>query len=152
MEVAVAVAVVQFMGWGSLGYLVLSTWIGVGPHPLGARWIQEHYVVQPGQETYSYYGPANLLIYNTGYHNEHHDLMGIPWSRLPKLRAMAPEFYDNLYSHNSYLKLLWQFLTDPDITLYSRVLRPSRAPGSSGTKIAVEQDDIYKEVEAPFRS
>ena len=148
MEVLASTAVVLYLGWGALAYLVLSTLIGVGPHPLGGRWIQEHYVVKPGQETYSYYGPANWLIFNTGYHNEHHDLMSVPWSRLPKIKALAPELYENLYSHKSYTKLLWRFFTDPDMTLFSRVVRPSR-PGPKGRKtlVQVDQEKIFREVE-----
>ena len=47
-----------------------------------------------------------------GYHNEHHDLPSIPWNNLPKLRAMAPEFYDNLKFHSSWTRLLFQFIFD----------------------------------------
>ncbi|KZP08079.1 hypothetical protein FIBSPDRAFT_761951, partial [Athelia psychrophila] len=47
-------------------------------------------------ETYSYYRPPNVLPFNVGYHNEHHD---IPWMRLHALRALAPEFYDTIPSH-----------------------------------------------------
>jgi sphingolipid delta-4 desaturase len=47
-----------------------------------------------------------------GYHNEHHDLPSIPWNNLPKLRAMAPEFYSNLKYHSSWSRLLFSsFLT-----------------------------------------
>jgi sphingolipid delta-4 desaturase len=93
---------------------------------VGARWIQEHYVMVPGQETYSYYGPLNKFCYNVGYHNEHHDLMMVPWSKLPELKRMAPEFYDNLYAHQSWTKLLLKFIFTPELNLYSRVVRPSR--------------------------
>jgi sphingolipid delta-4 desaturase len=123
--VAVSAAIVGFAGWEALLYLMLSTCFGVGLHPLGARWIQEHFVVRPGQETNSYYGPLNRVAFNVGYHYEHHDLMTVPWSRLPRLRALAPEFYEGLYAHRSWTRLLFRFLFDRRITLYSRVVRPS---------------------------
>ncbi len=123
--VLVIVAVVAFAGWQALLYLMLSTIFGVGLHPLGARWIQEHFVMRPGQETYSYYGRGNRLAFNVGYHYEHHDLMTVPWTRLPRLRALAPEFYEGLHSHRSWTRLLFQFLFDRRMTLQSRVVRPS---------------------------
>jgi sphingolipid delta-4 desaturase len=44
-----------FSGFGphALVYLVASTLFALGLHPLGGRWLQEHYVTEPGQETYS---------------------------------------------------------------------------------------------------
>ena len=78
-----------------------------------------------GQETYSYYGPWNRLAFNVGYHNEHHDLMTVPWSRLPRIRSLAPEFYEGLYAHRSWTRLLFRFLFDRELTLHSRVVRPS---------------------------
>ncbi|MEO7653938.1 MAG: fatty acid desaturase, partial [Bryobacteraceae bacterium] len=80
-------AVYYFLGPKALLYLLLSFFFSVGLHPLGARWIQEHYLIAPPQETYSYYGPLNLVAFNVGYHNEHHDLPSIPWNHLPRLRS-----------------------------------------------------------------
>jgi len=95
----------------------------IGLHPVGARWIQEHYTYDFDQETFSYYGPINWVALNMGYHNEHHDLPSIPWNNLPKLRAMAPEFYENLKYHSSWSRLLFQFIFDKRYSLYSRVER-----------------------------
>ena len=103
-----------------------STVFAIGLHPLGARWIQEHFALAPGQETYSYYGPLNKVSFNVGYHNEHHDLVTIPWSRLPQVRRIAPEFYDGLHSYTSWTALLARFVRDPDITLYNYIVRPTR--------------------------
>jgi hypothetical protein len=58
-----------------------------------------------------------------GYHNEHHDLPSVPWNNLPKLRRMAPEFYDSLKYHSSWSRLLFQFIFDKRYSLYSRVER-----------------------------
>ena len=101
---AFVVAVVHFMGWTALLYLFLSSAFAIGLHPVGARWIQEHYLTFPGdQETFSYYGPMNVLALNVGYHNEHHDLMRVPWTRLPALKAMARGLANHLESTSDLL-------------------------------------------------
>src|SRR5207302_449642 len=91
LRILIRARVVYFCGWPGFLYLAFSFFFSIGLHPVGARWIQEHYTNDPEQETYSYYGPINRLALNMGYHNEHHDLPSIPWNNLPKLRAMAPE-------------------------------------------------------------
>lgn len=116
--------VIAFIGWQGFFYLLLSTIFCLGLHPLGARWIQEHYVFKEGQETYSYYGPVNWLNMNIGYHNEHHDFLNVPWVHLPKIKKLAPEFYDNLLAHTSYTRLLFRFLFDKKMDLKKRYLRP----------------------------
>jgi len=129
--------ILYFFGWSSFFYLVLSLIFGIGLHPLGGRWIQEHYIFRPKQETYSYYGPLNKLCFNVGYHNEHHDFMMVPWSRLPKIRKIAPEYYDNLFFHTSWTKILWQFIFDPNLTGFSRIVRPDheeRTPKKMSTR------------------
>ncbi|KAL8454967.1 hypothetical protein Emag_001220 [Eimeria magna] len=79
-------------------------------------------------ETWSSYGPENLITYCVGYHVEHHDFPRIPGYRLPKLKAMAPEFYD-LPHHTSWLRCLYDFITDPRVSPFSRVKRVSPRGG-----------------------
>jgi sphingolipid delta-4 desaturase len=129
-------AILYFCGGAGLFYLALSFFFSIGLHPLGARWIQEHFTLDCEQETFSYYGPINLVALNVGYHNEHHDLPSIPWNNLPKLRALAPEFYDTLKSHPSWTRLLVQFLFDPRYTVFSRVER-FQGPHSVGMDLGV---------------
>jgi sphingolipid 4-desaturase/C4-monooxygenase len=113
-------------GGGPFKYLVSSTIFAIGLHPLGARWIQEHFALVPGQETYSYYGPLNKVSFNVGYHTEHHDIVTIPWCRLPQVRKIAPEFYEGLHAYTSWTALLARFLRDPDVTLFNAIVRPTR--------------------------
>ena len=114
------------LGPKAIIYLLLSFFFSVGLHPLGARWIQEHYLTHGEQETYSYYGPLNNVAFNVGYHNEHHDFPSIPWNRLPKIREGAPSFYNTLFYHTSWTKLFFRFLFDKEISLFSRVIRKDR--------------------------
>jgi len=121
------ILVVYLFGWKFLAYMALSFTFSIGLHPLGARWIQEHYLVlDQKQETYSYYGALNGLNMNVGFHNEHHDMPSIPWNNLPKLKEMAPEYYNNLLYHRSYVKLFFQFLFSQEIGLFSRIVRKDR--------------------------
>jgi sphingolipid delta-4 desaturase len=113
---------------GSLAllYLFLSSFFALGLHPMGGRWIQEHYLVRPEQETNSYYGPLNKLCFNMGYHNEHHDFMKVPWSRLPQVRALAPEYYNSLFYWSSWLACLKRFIFDPQASFFDRIIRPDQ--------------------------
>ena len=138
VQVAFVSALIYGWGWASLFYLLLSSIFAIGLHPVGARWIQEHYLTHPGgQETFSYYGPLNTVAFNVGYHNEHHDLMRVPWMHLPKIRKAAPELYEPLYHHTSWTRLLFRFLFDPAIGLHSRVVR-TPAPTGAEEKVAEE--------------
>ena len=122
-------AILYVCGLNGLLYLFLSFWFSVGLHPLGARWIQEHFTLDPEQETFDYYGPLNFFALNIGYHNEHHDFPDIPWRRLPALKRLAPEYYDTLKFHPSWTKLWLTFLFDKRYTLYQRV---DRSPSTLG--------------------
>jgi sphingolipid delta-4 desaturase len=147
LQIAVMATAYQFVGFHGLIYLGLSTLFGLGLHPLGGRWIAEHYVIHENQETYSYYGPLNTVAFNVGYHNEHHDVMTIAWKNLPKLKQLAPEFYSDLVAHESYPMLLWRFIWDPKLHLKSRVLRKPVpvVPVHSGTPVFLE-DGVSPEV------
>jgi sphingolipid delta-4 desaturase len=116
----------HFLGAGALLYLFASFWFSVGLHPLGARWIQEHYAASPAQGTFDYYGPLNKVALNIGYHNEHHDFQEIPWTLLPKLKTLAPEYYDDLHAHKSWVKLFLDFIFDPRYSLHSRTAYMTR--------------------------
>jgi sphingolipid delta-4 desaturase len=123
VQFAFDAAVVSAFGWGPIRYLLLSAYLAGSLHPCASHFIAEHYVFVEGYETYSYYGALNKLCFNVGYHNEHHDFPNIPWTRLPKLREIAPEFYDTLPYHDSWIRVLWTFITDPTVGGRSRVKR-----------------------------
>lgn len=126
-QVAFDIAIVYFFGPQALVFMLISFFFSVGLHPLGARWIQEHYLtLDENQETYSYYGPLNTLAFNVGYHNEHHDFPSVPWNKLPQLKKAAAPYYDSLQAHQSWTKLFFRFLFDKNLSLYSRITRNER--------------------------
>ena len=119
-------AIYYFFGMKAIGYIAISTFFALGLHPLGGRWLQEHYVTEEGQETYSYYGPINKIAYNIGYHNEHHDFMAMPWINLPKLRKIAPEYYNNLKSYRSLTSVVTHYLFSSDMHPFKRIIHPTK--------------------------
>lgn len=113
----------KYLGASFVCYLVLSGLIGMGFHPTAMHVIAEHYEFVQGQETYSYYGILNIPNLNLGYHIEHHDFPMIPWRKLPELRKIAPEFYENLPEHKSYIQVAYNYVFNKSIGPWSRVAR-----------------------------
>ncbi|CCM01231.1 uncharacterized protein FIBRA_03279 [Fibroporia radiculosa] len=142
---------VKTCGARSLIYLIASSFFAGSLHPCAGHFIAEHYVWDGlNQETYSYYGPLNVLAYNVGYHNEHHDFPSVPWTRLPALRALAPEFYDTIPSHPSWPMVIVNFIRDPEVGMFARVKRPMKdrdcgsatnAPEAKLMKVHSEMED-----------
>jgi len=112
-------------GWSSIYFLVASAFLGGGLHPAAGHFISEHYVFKGSgeQETFSYYGPLNPVLYNVGYHNEHHDFPRIPGSRLHKVHELAPEFYQDLHSHKSWTGVIARYVMERSTGPFSRVKR-----------------------------
>jgi len=115
--------IVAWLGPKAMLYFLLCAFFAGSIHPTAGHFIAEHYVVDGVTETYSYYGPLNSLTYNVGYHNEHHDFPFIAWSNLPKVRNIAPEFYDDLPQCKSWPGILARYIFDDSISPYSRVKR-----------------------------
>ncbi|KAK2507282.1 hypothetical protein MC885_016079 [Smutsia gigantea] len=111
------------LGIKSLVYMLSASLLGLGLHPISGHFIAEHYMFLKGHETYSYYGPLNLLTFNVGYHNEHHDFPNIPGKNLPLVRKIAAEYYENLPHYTSWITVLYDFVTDDTISPYSRMKR-----------------------------
>ncbi len=122
VNLGVCTGLVHYVGWQPVAYLLLATAFSIGLHPLGARWIQEHYPTQPYQATYSYYGWVNRVAFGIGYHVEHHDFPSVPWNKLSALKKMAPEYYDTLFSYSSYRELLRDFIFNRKWSLKTRYL------------------------------
>nr|GAT54808.1 dihydroceramide delta -desaturase [Mycena chlorophos] len=126
---------VNAFGWRPLLYLLFSSFFAGSLHPCAGHFIAEHYLWDGlEQETFSYYGPLNVLAYNVGYHNEHHDFPSVPWTRLPALRALAPEAYDTLPSHPSWPMVIVNFIRDKEVGIFARAKRLSKAAQAAAAK------------------
>lgn len=123
IQIIFDVIIIYIFGWKMLAYLIIGTLLTMGLHPLAGHFISEHYMFHKGTSTVSYYGPLNWITYNVGYHNEHHDFPSIPGFRLPLVKKIAAEFYDNLPQHHSWTKVIYDFIFDPAMGPYARVKR-----------------------------
>ncbi|KAI1250573.1 hypothetical protein MGN70_007630 [Eutypa lata] len=148
---------VSLLGKQALLYLLLSSFLAGSLHPTAGHFIAEHYVYEtvtptqrepanqiPVPETFSYYGPLNFFTYNVGLHNEHHDFPAVPWTRLPKLHAIAREFYKDLPQHPSWVYVIWQFIFDENVGMRCRVKRKEggRLVGGAGGPKQQQQQQV----------
>lgn len=136
LQFSVDALVVHYWGGKSLAFMIASSLLGMGLHPVAGHFISEHYMFATGYETYSYYGPLNYVTFNVGYHNEHHDFPSVPGSRLPMVKEIASEYYKDLPQHNSWTRVLYEFITDPAIGPYARMKRKAM-----GYKNGVEKEE-----------
>jgi sphingolipid 4-desaturase/C4-monooxygenase len=117
------------VGQRMLLFNVMSSLLGMGIHPIAGHFISEHYDLygdESGQETYSYYGPLNMVAFNVGYHNEHHDFPRISGFNLPKVTEIAPEYYMNLNPHYSWSKIVYDYIMNPKCGPFKRIIRRER--------------------------
>jgi sphingolipid delta-4 desaturase len=63
-----------------------------------------HESYQPTTSIYSRF--LAFVLMGQTYHVEHHDFPNIPCRYLPRVRAIAPEFYHSLYSYKGYFPIL----------------------------------------------
>lgn len=126
IQLTLDAAIVYFYGWRSFLYLIASTFVGGGMHPMAGHFISEHYVFYPEQETYSYYGPLNFLTWHVGYHNEHHDFPRIPGSKLHKVKEIAPEYYEGREAYESWSQVIYMYVMDRTVGPFSRMKRKSK--------------------------
>jgi fatty acid desaturase len=62
---------------------------------------------QPTMSTYGWF--ASWTSGNLNLHVEHHDFPSMPWTRLPRLRASAPEYYNCLTSMDSWFDTITRY-------------------------------------------
>ncbi|KAG7692064.1 hypothetical protein KL915_004824 [Ogataea haglerorum] len=134
VQVFVDILVVEYWSANSLWYFIMSSFFAGSLHPTAGHFVSEHYIFDPPKnykkyvdapplETYSYYGLLNLVTWNVGYHNEHHDFPFVAWSRLPQLKKIASEFYEPLPHHKSWTWTIVDFIFNYDVTMFNRVKR-----------------------------
>lgn len=70
------------------------------------------------------------------------------WTRLPALRALAPEFYDTIPSHPSWAMVIVNFIRDPEVGIFSRIKRLSKeARAAEEAKQRVGSESVSEEDE-----
>ncbi|MDE0887561.1 MAG: fatty acid desaturase [Myxococcota bacterium] len=132
-------------GWKALLYHIwsLSHFIGkCGVTNLGQS-LSEHPDGDVVDPTCSTYGPINWILFNTGYHNEHHTFPNVPCFRLPKLKAIAPEVF-HATSHKSYARLWWEHVCkDFSPTRQNEFLYRDNAERCGGPPLGADEQPPY---------
>jgi len=126
IQITFDLTIIYLFGVKSLVYLIGGSLMAMGLHPVAGHFISEHYMFLKGYETYSYYGPLNYVTLNVGYHMEHHDFPYVSGFNLPKVKQIAGDFYDDLPQHTSWVKVIYQFIINPEIGPYSRIKRKAK--------------------------
>ena len=112
------IAVAELCMHGFAWHPFLGYFLGVHRSPLPSD-AESGKECQPTTSTYSCL--TSLSCWNLNYHVEHHDFPIVPWSRLPAIRAAAPEFYDDLESSTGFYSTIWRWLGEGHTWTYACV-------------------------------
>ncbi|XP_074592924.1 sphingolipid delta(4)-desaturase DES1-like [Brevipalpus obovatus] len=130
--------VAYYCGIRMILHLIVSFFMVMNLHPIAGERLSDHSFLfktedseifrtkkneihegLPALSTFSYYGPLNMVAFNSGYHVEHHDFPSIPGSKLPLVRKIAPEFYNHLPHYTSRTRAILNFITEPSFGPWS---------------------------------
>jgi sphingolipid delta-4 desaturase len=111
--VSLGVNVLLFAAFGFLGWLYhiwsLSIFLGKGGVTNLGQSLSEHPDGDDENPTKSTYWWGNWILFNTGYHHEHHTFPNVACLRLPALKAGAPDAFD-VAGERSYAALWWDHI------------------------------------------
>ncbi|MBN9590368.1 MAG: hypothetical protein BGN85_02225 [Alphaproteobacteria bacterium 64-11] len=110
MAVSAAALVLLWLAFGWLAVLYQVWSLSIFRGKAGITNLGQSLAEHPGDDgenpTRSSYGWLNWILFNTGYHHEHHTFPQVPWTRLPQLTALAPEIF-NQEEPRSYFRCWW---------------------------------------------
>jgi sphingolipid delta-4 desaturase len=109
LQIAFLAVWYKIVGVGGMIYM-LGAVAMMGLHPASGHFVAEHARsasangdnADADYVTFSYYGWWNPIMFNVGYHREHHDVPKCPGSRLPQLRKLYPELYGDQANDKFY--------------------------------------------------
>lgn len=149
LSLAMTLGLFVFGGWKAVVYVLAAQLFATGflhPHNFGIILSNSHFHGSSRyQPSSSLYGWSNMLYFNFGLHLEHHDLMGIPWNRLGRLREIAPEFYDDLIITKSYRSLAMKFIMGDPQSLEAQFTRQDEVNRERMEADAASQDTVATE-------
>jgi sphingolipid delta-4 desaturase len=110
MAVSAAALVFLWLAFGWLAVLYQVWSLSIFRGKAGITNLGQSLAEHPGDDvespTRSQYGWLNWILFNTGYHHEHHTYPQVPWTRLRRLKALAPEIF-NQQEKRSYFRCWW---------------------------------------------
>lgn len=115
MAVSAGTLLFLFLAFGWLAVLYQAWSLSIFRGKAGVTNLGQSLSEHPGDDeiepTRSNYTWLNWILFNTGYHNEHHTFPNVAWSRLPRLKAAAPEYFENADSQ-SYFRRWWNHVRE----------------------------------------
>jgi sphingolipid delta-4 desaturase len=114
IAVSIVTNIFLFAAFGFLGWLYHIWSLSLFLSKCGITNLGQSLSEHPGDDdehpTRSTYWWGNKILFNTGYHHEHHTFPNIAWSRLPAVKAIAPRAF--IDGGKSYPRCWWDHVSE----------------------------------------